>query len=230
MALGHLNQAIDAFRHAASRSVNAEANYALAIALDRAERISESRKLIKRLVSRDYSLRALQAPNKRFMPAEDEFYTLGLAHAATGRHSASLYFFRLFLKQVPKSPWRGRVESHIRSASQSKFRESVTLKNAGAFNNDEVLKATEAQLGDMQKCLRGQPLLLADIELTLWVDNKRVVVRPRASIAQSNEVAKDVQSAAIQCLESASRKIRLNNKSAIPGSNSSITFSLLGSS
>ena len=90
MALGHLNQAIDAFRHAANRSVNAPANYALAIALDRAERISESRKLMARLVSRDHSLRALQNPNKRFMPAEDEYYTLGLAHAAARRSSTSL--------------------------------------------------------------------------------------------------------------------------------------------
>lgn len=229
MALGHLNQAIDAFRHAANRSMNAPSNYALAIALDRAERISESRKLMARLVSRDHSLRALQNPNKRFMPAEDEYYTLGLAHAAARRSSTSLYYFRLFLKRVPNSPWRGRVRSHIRSASQIKFRDSVTLKNAGAFNTDEVLRSTEVQLGGMKKCLLGHPLLLANVELTLWVDNKRVVVRPRASIAQSDEVAKEVKAGVVQCLETAARKIRLNNKSAVAGSNSSIQFSLISS-
>ncbi len=231
MALGHLNQAIDSLQHAASRSVNKEANFALAVALDRAERITESRALLARLVARDSQLRVLHASDKRFAPVEDEHYTLGLANAATGRTTESLYHFRLYLNLAPKSPWRSRVLAHLRSAKQGKLGDSLDLRNAGQFRNKraQIAASINAQSSALEQCLKPHPLLLAKLQLTFLVTRQQVEVNARAGIERVHEVSEADQKSTLRCLEKAARKIHIGKGTLSVGSHASVDLLLLQS-
>ncbi|MBL4634470.1 MAG: tetratricopeptide repeat protein [Kofleriaceae bacterium] len=231
MALGHLNQAIDSLQHAANRSVNKEANFALAVALDRAERITESRALLARLVARDSQLRVLHASDKRFAPVEDEHYTLGLANAAAGRIKESLYHFRLYLKLAPQSPWRSRVHAHLRSAKRGKLGDALDLRGAVQFRykREQITASINAQNPAFERCLKPHPLLLAKLQLTFLVTGKQVEVKARAGIERFHEVTEAEQKTTLQCLEKAAREIRIGKGSLTIGSHANVDFLLLHS-
>jgi len=131
MALGRLAEAEASFakavaglgQRAASReqeTILARALFGQAVALDRAGRDGEARRIMWRALAMDSSLSSL-APeggatlgtDQPFLPSGDVYYYRGLALLVLGDEQAALDAFKQFVSSAAASRWRKRAEDHL---------------------------------------------------------------------------------------------------------------------
>ncbi len=137
MALGRLDEAIARYRTslelAESPKTRTLALYGLAVALDRDEQIEKSGEALRQALALEQQqilkpLAALEDPEVFFMPRGEKSYYQALGYLATGRESAAAASLRIFLGDLPRSPWAGRARAHLQEL------EALLRDGAGRFH------------------------------------------------------------------------------------------------
>ncbi len=224
MAVGRLHEATDAFYIAQEQSSRFGARIAYAVALDRAERIAESRTILEREVNRDAELSALRATDRVYAPREDEHYYLGLAYAAQNKSAPALYHFQRYLSLAPDSPWAARARDHLDGLGVPHIAEELYLIGSASWNRDELRSAIAKQEDALQACVRGKSAILARVSISAVVGNESEPSFTQARIEASAESATELLEPAVTCLETAARKILMPNLSGPKGSHLSAQF------
>jgi tetratricopeptide (TPR) repeat protein len=233
MALGRLDEAIEFLESAISHTNRYEAQFILAVALDRAERLSESRTLLGWTVDRDRDLSTLRSADKTYAPADDEHYYLGLAYAlgtkrSPARKTLALYHFRQYLALAPSSPWRKRALAHRDALSPAPFADDLSLEGNKTLDVDQLKSALRGIETASRACTAGQPGLLLRIDLTAIVGKHSSPWNVRATTLLAAADDKEGQRRAIECVEAAARKLPAPRLSGAVGQHASAHFSLLG--
>jgi tetratricopeptide (TPR) repeat protein len=236
MALGRLEEATFAFTRATALAKNhrhmlKQAEYGLAVALDRAERLEESRTLLTRLVRGDSQLTTLRSTDKSYAPANDEHYYLALAYEAQHNQIRALYHFRRFatLAQLgPPSPWTTHALNHATSLGTPALAAQLDVTGSAQWPVDELRKAIRKSAGPLQRCAKGYPEVLATITLTSALTKPAAQLQARAVIDVQTELERETLTGVVECLESAARKIRMPRQSGLVGGHGTAVFSLIG--
>lgn len=236
MALGRLDEAIFSFRRAQklaqsrSRNLLREVEFALAVALDRAEHLGESRTIIKRLTSRDRQLTTLRSADKSYAPASEEHYYLGLAYQGMSNTQRGTYHFRRFLSLAPKSPWQSHAKSNMRERHPSKLAEQLHISGSAQWQIEPLRVAVRKSSRALKGCVAGYPDVLATITLSAALARPAVKHQARAAISAETEVKRETLSSIVECLESAGRKISMPKQSGLIGGHGTAQFVILGTS
>ncbi len=235
MALGRLDEAIEFLERAALRTRGYETQYILAVALDRAERVSESRKYLAVARQGDKNLVTLKSADKIYAPAEDEHYYLGLAYSMkTSRsrdHKAlALFHFRRYLALAKVSPWRKRAEQHVGSLGVPPFADDLSVQGSATWDVVQLRTALRGIEAPMRACLAKQPGLLVRIDLSAVAGTESRALQVRASTFMSTDAGDKAQErVAMDCAEAEARKLVAPKLAGISGRHASANFSLLGS-
>jgi len=234
MALGRLEEATFAFQRAyemanRSRSRYREAGYGLAVALDRAERVSESKDVLTHVVRGDSRLTTLLSSDKTFAPVQDEHYYLGLAYQQQRNTSRAIYHFRRFLSLDPKSPWRIHARSHLESLGTPALATLLSVNGSAQWPLEPLRNAIRASETSLRVCVANHPLVLAELKISEVNSKPSSGVQATASIQASDEKDKQVLDGILDCLESAARKIRVPKQSGLRGGYGNAEFTILGS-
>jgi tetratricopeptide (TPR) repeat protein len=173
IALGKLEEAVGALE-AARDSLEvppAPVRLMLAGAYDRARRPSDALAAVLDAVARDNELMSIRNPALNLLGAGEVDYLLGLASSLRdpARPEHALIYFRRYLAQAPNSPWRKRVEEHLRAlraASLPETFERLNATNAALLDPSAARPIVRRYLGDLRACLIKHPTVLLKIELT----------------------------------------------------------------
>ena len=234
MALGRLDEAIFSFRRAErlaqrhSRNLARETEYALGVALDRAEQLGESRALLARLTSRDSQLTTLYSTDKTYAPASEEFYYLGVAYEAQGDVPRAIYSFRRFLSLDPNSPWSSHAKSHLQRSAKAKLAASIDLSGSAQWPLEALRTAIRKSEQPLRACLEGYPEVLVTITLSSPLSRPAVDHQARAAISAETSAPRPDLNKIVECLESAARKIRMPKQSGLIGGHGTAQFTILG--
>jgi tetratricopeptide (TPR) repeat protein len=234
MALGRLDEAIEFLRLATNRGGRYEARFILAVALDRAERLTESRKELIPAIDRDSDLSSLRSADKNYAPAEDEHYYLGLAYAIAtkrlpARKTMALYHFRRYLALSPDSPWRKRAEVHRAAIGVPPFAGDLKIQGSATLDTKTLKSALQAIEAPARACIAGSPGLLIRVDLSAVVASDTRAYQVRATTLLAADIDKATQSRQLQCVEEVVRTLPAPKLSGSPGRHASAHFSLLGS-
>ncbi len=234
MALGRLDEAIFSLQRARtlaqnrSRDLLRETEFTLAVALDRAERLGESRSLLSRLTSRDSSLTTLHSSDKIYAPPTEELYYLGLAYKAQGNLPWALYSFRRFLSLAPKSPWASHAKSHLRRTAKPELAAKLHVSGSAQWSLAPLRAAIQESEGSLAACVTGYPQVLATITLSGALTRPSTKHQARAAISAKADVERTSLNKIVECLESAARKIRMPKQSGLIGGHGTAQFMILG--
>lgn len=228
MALGRLKEAIEFLELAAAPLRAIEARYALAVALDRAERLNASHSKLATALARDPGMNFLRRSDKTYAPTEDEHYYMGLANSQLDKKTRALYHFRRYLDLAPSSPWRNRAKQHSEALDPIDL--AVDLKEVGTAKWEvaalkSALRKIEAPL---RACVAGHPLLLVRIDLSAIAGQDRSQLQVRATTVMQAKIDRHEQRRVLDCLETAARRLRPPKLTGSRGSHGSVQFSLLG--
>ncbi len=114
MTLGRLEAAIVFYRLALEfRPGYPGALWGLAVALDRAEHITEAREAARAGLAADRRLDYIVGQGVFFVPAGEVHYYLGMAYEAGGKKRRAVGAWRAFLESRQDSPWRYRAVQHL---------------------------------------------------------------------------------------------------------------------
>ncbi len=233
MALGHLDDALFALRRAvklARRSrLREEALYALAIALDRSERIQEAREILRTVGSRKLSRGVLTSANKVFVPAVDEHYYLGLVHQAQRNDLRALYHFRHFLALAPNSPWKRHASSHMEALGRPKMAARLETSGSAQWPAEALRNAIQKRASALGQCLGGKPDVLASITLSAALTRPPSKFTAKAVLLTESTLDEEHEANVLRCLESAARTIAMPKQSGPIGGHGSAQFEVLGS-
>lgn len=235
MALGRLEEATFSFKRAQqkaqnhSRNLVRETEYALAVALDREERLRESRALMSRLTSRDSQLTTLRSTDKSYAPASEELYYLGLAYESQGNLPRALYSFRRFLSLNPDSPWASHAKSHLRRAAKPKLATMLSVSGSAQWPLEALRSAIRKNERSLNACVAGHPEVLVTLTLSSVLSRTASAHQARAAISAKAETDRDTLNKVVECLESAGRKIRMPKQSGLIGGHGTAQFTILGS-
>ena len=168
IALGKLDEAIDALANVADR--DAAAHWLLALAYDRARRTSDAQQAALDAKKLDQGgMYSISEPQALIGPGEKD-YIYGLANRwALGRPDHALLYFRAFLKVVPAtSPWRRRAEEHVRELSRLKLpvRESLTVTGSSTPDLDQLHAALVTKMTAMRSCMTKLPATIIQVGVT----------------------------------------------------------------
>jgi tetratricopeptide (TPR) repeat protein len=228
MALGRLDEAIEVLRAAVDISSRSEPRFALAVALDRAEELSQSASVLRQAIGRDPGLATLVSVDKTYSPAEDEHYYLGLAHGAAGRQARSLYHFRRYLSQVPDSPWKARAQDHLRKLEGTKLGDDLTVLGSAGWRTEDLTKSVRTHKDQLLACVKGHPLLLLQVSVSSV--RRRGVgdgAGVRVTVLAQAETKPDALRSVVECTEAAARRIKAPRLSGPSGSYAHAEFSLI---
>lgn len=156
IALGKLDEAIDALTAAAEVGNDTTARWLLALAYDRARRPSDAQEAAQNAKKYDPYLNAVISPRQPLLGAGDTDYLYGLAHRyANAKPEHALLYFRRFVKTAPKSPWRRRAEEHVRELAKTKLplREAIAPSGSAVPDGDKVHAAIAKQMSAMRTCM-----------------------------------------------------------------------------
>tara|TARA_R110002073_G_scaffold241497_3_gene403343 strand:+ start:30414 stop:31667 length:1254 start_codon:yes stop_codon:yes gene_type:complete len=234
MALGRLDEAIFSFRRAErlaqrhSRNLARETEYALGVALDRAEQLGESRAILARLTLRDSQLTTLYSTDKVYAPASEELYYLGLAYEVQGNVPRAIYSFRRFLSLAPNSPWSSHAKSHLQRSAKAKLAASLDLSGSAQWPLEALREAIRQSERPLRSCLEGYPEVLVTITLSSPLNRPAVAHQARAAIRAETSAPRPDLNKIVECLESAARKIRMPKQSGLIGGHGTAEFTILG--
>jgi len=170
-ALGRLRQAIAALKTAARlhpREVLIE--YALAVAYDRDEQLSRSRRHLSTALARDSHLSHLAGSDFQPSPTEDEWYYQGLANKARKpeRPEWALIYFRRFLAAHGNGPWVRRARQHVEELGEMPLSSSRLAQEGPArVDRDKAADAIDRVDAELQRCVRSVPGALLRVRVTM---------------------------------------------------------------
>ncbi len=233
MALGRLDEAIEFLELATNRSGRFDARFTLAVALDRAERLTKSRKELAKARDRNGDLSSLRSADRIYAPAEDEHYYLGLAYAiatkrSPARKTLALYHFRRFLELAPDSPWRKRAEVHAGAIGVPPLAGDLKVQGSAIWDVKKLKSALQGIEKPVRGCIAKQPGLLLRVDLSAIIGSTASEWQVRATTLRAANIDKTTQSKALQCVESAVRALPAPKLSGSLGRHASAHFSLLG--
>ena len=115
MMLGHMDEAIEAYKVALDMGGDTSTAYGLAVALDRDERSSEALELVRRqgLDAFDGYRRKLQLQLIFYVPRGEEQYYFGLIYEALGYNTESIAAWNAFIKSGAHPQYQARAKWHI---------------------------------------------------------------------------------------------------------------------
>ncbi len=235
MALGRLREALAAFQVAKRmRSWDAMVQYALAVAYDRDEQLSKSRDHLKQALRRDGSLTRLD--NSRALRAHTEwYYYRALAHGGKQQPERALIRFREFLRNEPTSPWRRRAQQHVQELTRLPLTtRRLTLRGTTTLDRPRTVAAVAKISSALQACVAKLPGVLFRVELRALTPRRRrqkpeiaIKTRVEHSILGDDAAAKAEAKAALQCLDTVTRTVRLPRSKGSPGSYVRVAFPVI---
>jgi tetratricopeptide (TPR) repeat protein len=153
MAVGRLTDAIDEYRRAvALASDKPVVRLALAVALDRDERLDESRAELAIVLAQDPQLKRLSGEEYVFVPAADAHYYRALALLERGWTAEARLALRTYLADVPAGPYSGQARRRLATAEH---RVDARELEASAIAIDKALlaRALAPAITGLEDCL-----------------------------------------------------------------------------
>ena len=215
MALGRLDDAIDAYRRAQTYGrYQAPILFALAVALDRAGDAAGAAEAVRRGTMIDPTAELGSLAVSIWVRPEEEHYTRGLAHEVMGRRARARFHLRTFVANGQRSPWLERAKAHLAALAGPSVLDDIDAP-AGAIPLERVatqqafLKAAPT----LARCLDGFPTILARVEVPTQLGGRATPPRtagapagPRVTLTRGGpEPAGAVQA----CLERAAAQVKL---------------------
>ena len=230
VAMGKLDEAIAAFDTAQSEgNASAAVLWLRAGAYDRARQPSKAEEDVRAAMINDRSKSQIDSGELPLLGAGEREFLFGVAcqyaeptpaSPGAGVESALLYF-RRFLVLAPGSPWRRRVEEHVRELSAIPLPETVARVSGNApLDVDAATKIVRAGMPKMRACLAKTPSAMIEIRITRTgphvpaasPDHPRYRAPP-AGVQSTSQLDFDTHpgelEAAIRCLEPLADKLAL---------------------
>lgn len=167
MELGHLDDAIDAYRRAQSYGRYAVPTLvALAVALDRAGDAAGSAESVRRATMIDGTADVVSLMQVLWVRPEEKDYALGLVHEVMGRRARARFHFRTFVATAPRSPWLERAKGHLAALEGGAVLDDVVAP-AGAIPGERAAtqQAFVKVAPALARCLDGHPTMIARVEV-----------------------------------------------------------------
>lgn len=232
MALGRLDEAIDALQGAARlRPYDPRVDFALAVAYDRDERLALARGALETALARDGKLSQITRAEHGHVPAADQHYFLGLARKTLGDVSWAIAHFRRYQEETGDGPWSRRVRAHLQELSAQLAPEHELVVGGSAHTDENRVRAVLATArAALQDCVEATPNLLLRVSLHLVTppvagDSAHAPVRVDAGLRFATD---DEQlRRAVSCTERVARGLRLPRPSGPPGSFVTLDFPLI---
>ena len=127
IALGKLDEAVDALSASLETVGSATAHWLLGLAYDRARKSNAADSELQIALRMDPTAHDLQYPKYPWLRTGEADYMFGLAkqtspeHADVAMPEVALVYFKRFLRAAPDSPWRRRAEEHVKDLSALPF-------------------------------------------------------------------------------------------------------------
>ena len=169
IALGKLDEAIDALVAAAEVGNDTTARWLLSLAYDRARRPSEAQEAALNAKKYDPYLNAVISPRQPLLATGDADYVYGLAHRyANAKPEHALLYFRRFLKTATNSPWRRRAEEHVRELAKVKLplRDAIAPSGSAVPDGDKVHASIAKQMPAMRACMTKLATSIMQVGIT----------------------------------------------------------------
>lgn len=183
IALGKLDAAIEALEIALEKQdpFRPYIEWLLAIATDRAARPSEAELHAARALSYDATFNCLVVPRYPWLRVGDREYALGLAHRASDGPEYALGHFRSFLRLATQSPWRHRVEQHVRELARLKLPQVLRRdpESSAPIELAALRPAIAKAMPALHACLVDQPITVFTIAITRVGNQLPTSVRDR---------------------------------------------------
>jgi len=156
MAAGRLAEAIDEYRRAVTlASTKAVVRLALAVALDRDEQVDQSRTELAGVLAFDPELRSLAADKDGdyvFVPPQEVYYYRALALAERGSLAEARYNLRLFIAELPTSPYLLHARRRLADAESRVDAREVEVSGTG-IDTRALARALGPVVGALESCL-----------------------------------------------------------------------------
>jgi tetratricopeptide (TPR) repeat protein len=251
MALGRINDAIDAFDEAMAdpqtnpgRLRRATFMYfGAAVAYDRDEQIARSKDMLDKALRIDRTQSAFAAPDNRFLLPADEWYFRGLAEASVpSRRAFAIAYFRRYLTEAGEDGWTERATSHLKDLIADPLTaDDIAIRGTGVTDNKKAAGAIARSAGELEDCMKSTPELLFKVTITKISDvqpkapakvlGPRAISGPRGGVQVRQELAFDTPSAAVLeaqgCVEAAVKPIKLPKVAGNPGSYATFEWHLI---
>lgn len=172
IAMGKLDEAIGALTAALDASdlpSKAVTRWLLASAYDRARRPAEAIEEARRAAGMDGSFGSLKSQSVPLLGAGETEYLLGLAYATAERSwpDKALVYFRKFVRVAPDSPWRRRVDDHLRELERAALPETVERKGGlAAIDTDAARAIVRKAMPAMRACMARLPSSVIEVQIT----------------------------------------------------------------
>lgn len=128
IALGKLDEAVDALTAALESTNSATVHWLLGLAYDRARKSNAAEAELRLALHADASAHDLQYPKYPWLRTGETDYMFGLAKQTSPEKDGdlatpevALVYFKRFLRTAPDSPWRRRAEEHVKELSALPF-------------------------------------------------------------------------------------------------------------
>ncbi len=172
IALGRLEEAIASLTAALEMSdlpSQSLTRWLLASAYDRSRRPADAINAARLAASYDRSYSALTNQSIPLLGDGETEYLLGLAHSTSEPAVAekALVYFRRFVRIAPESPWRRRVDDHLRELESAKLPETVERRGGlAALDLDQARASVRKHMPAMRACMAKLPSSVLEVTLT----------------------------------------------------------------
>lgn len=212
ISLGKLDAAIEALETALEKQdpFRPYIEWQLAIAADRGARPSDAELHAARALAYDATFNCLVAPRYPWLRVGDREYALGLAYRASAAPEYALGHFRTLLRLVPQSPWRHRVEQHLRELAGLQLPQVLYRdpESSAPVEVAAVRPAIRRAMPALQACLANQPVAVFTIAITRTAGQVPRSGRDRPSTASPPPGTHATPGADVESLSSGDRTHR----------------------
>ncbi len=237
MALGRLEESIDAFQRALKLRApyDPEVNFALAVAYDRDEQVALSREHLEAALKREPRFNSLWAEGKVYSPIADENYYLGLAYLGREEYPWALYHFRRYLDMAGSTPWAVRARAHLGTARDYRVSAHLQVKGTATIDREKAAQVVSKADAALQRCVKATPLLLMEVRITRYVGVsgaeleekiRRGGEKPGAKVVlhRSHGHSTDEVKQARDCIQEAAEGLKLPAPTGTDGSFATVEF------
>lgn len=211
MALGRLEEAVSSFEKVLSLSspYNAEANFALAVALERAGQEEASKDKLQRALKRDPVFRNLTANSKHFIPAADRDYYLALLHRTKENQASALFHLRRYIARATPGPWATWAKKKMSQRRSFRISETVKVTGTAILPVRLATKAVRKHEEDLIECVEDVPISLFEVHVSQSSKTTKSKNGARVSVLEHFNYSKDRLGKAVSCLEKVAQRIKL---------------------
>jgi len=241
MALGRLEEAVHAFRttRRLRSPTDPEAHFALAVAFDRAERLSLAKHHLSIALKREPRFHSLWVHGRSYVPWEDQHYYLGLAYLARDERAWALYHWRRYLLSAPRSPWVDRAKKHYANSGQWSVGRDLEVKGTAIVDRGRAARAVRAKARAFQACVANHKELLLEVRITRYVPGaptkKQATTRAARNVKAGIQVlaqrahavdANDIRRAQ-SCAQEVAETVAVPSPRGVRGTWASVEFMLI---